>query len=48
MTLHVELLRDYGRIIDTTSYRVCGVLPDTPSFEKYENSSCGIGTVVVR
>jgi len=48
MTLHVEQLRDYGRIIDITSYRVCGVLPDTASCEKYESSLCGIGTVVVR
>jgi len=38
---------DYGRIIDITSHRVCGVLPDTPSFEKYESSSRGIGSVVV-
>ena len=38
---------DYGRIIDITSYRVCGVLPVPPSCEKYESSSRGIGTVVV-
>jgi len=38
---------DYGRIIDITSYRVCVVLSDTPSCEKYESSLRGIGTVVV-